>query len=281
MFDFFQAIFAKITSFVVGVVMATGLVPPPTAQPLATSTEQVALEVIQEESATSSQSASDPEGFGKETKEDEEDADLKAEAERLRAERDRAEAARAKADAARAKAEQIQILNDTANKLQSDLEKTLAEEEAKKATLEKEKREEETATHQTESETNLAEQERMKKIDEIQKEYLLKINALEKQLLELGFFDGRERDIIDIYEKYMYSVPEEVKAGLGYIPSKYQLSAVTRIYVAAENRDKTLVQDKHYSLLSAIKEALGSVKREVRDEINFLQNEKDRKILEA
>jgi len=123
MFDFFQAIFAKITSFVVGVVMATGLVPPPTAQPLATSTEQVVQQVIQEESATSSETISNAGELEEEIKDTEDDARLKTEVERLRAERDKAEAARAKAetDAARAKAEQLQSLNETANKLSEDL----------------------------------------------------------------------------------------------------------------------------------------------------------------
>ena len=97
MFDFFQAVFAKVASFVVGVIMATGLVSPPTVQTQATSTEPVAQIEIQEESATSTQLLSEIESLKKEA----EQARTEADAERLKAEK-----AKAEATAAQAKIEQ-------------------------------------------------------------------------------------------------------------------------------------------------------------------------------
>ena len=97
MFDFFQAVFAKVASFVVGVIMATGLVSPPTVQTQATSTEPVAQIEIQEESATSTQLLSEIESLKKEA----EQARTEADPERLKAEK-----AKAEATAAQAKIEQ-------------------------------------------------------------------------------------------------------------------------------------------------------------------------------
>lgn len=91
MFDFFQAIFAKVTAFVVGIVAATGLVSPPTAQPQATTT----IPTVQEESATSTELVSEIERLKKEANE----AKVEAESERLKAERAKADAATARAEA--------------------------------------------------------------------------------------------------------------------------------------------------------------------------------------
>src|SRR3989344_9293954 len=95
MFDFFQAVFAKVASFVVGVIMATGLVSPPTVQTQATSTEPVAQIEIQEESATSTQLLSEIESLKKEA----EQARIEAGAARLRAEKAKADAATVQAEA--------------------------------------------------------------------------------------------------------------------------------------------------------------------------------------
>ena len=117
MFDFFQAVFAKVASFVVGVIMATGLVSPPTAQTQATSTEPVAQIEIQEESATTTELVSEVESLKKEA----EQARTEAAAERLKTEKAKADAA-----AARAESEQ-QRLQTERQQLQAENDRLKAE----------------------------------------------------------------------------------------------------------------------------------------------------------
>ncbi|OGG80433.1 hypothetical protein A3A39_02665 [Candidatus Kaiserbacteria bacterium RIFCSPLOWO2_01_FULL_54_13] len=113
-----------------------------------------------------------------------------------------------------------------------------------------------------------------KKEEALKKEYGLKINALEKELLELEFFNGKESDLLEIRNKYSYTTAEEAQAALGYAPTQNQIQAAARVYAMYEATNP-VARSK-----GTLVEALRVLQKEVRDKIAALRNELERKLLE-
>ena len=111
------------------------------------------------------------------------------------------------------------------------------------------------------------------KTDELKKEYGLKINALEKELLELDFFQGKEGKILRVHQLRYYATADIV-AELGFPPTQTQFKAAERINAVYEATNPTA------RYIGTVTEELGKIKSEIRNQIATLRNELERKLLE-